>query len=115
MHNPDGLIVELAEDGTELLRTSNFGQPYSVAVNPSDGSVWLADRDVAQIVHLVIPGWQPSVFYDVPWDFWAFAEVEACVAAGIVGGFLDGTYRPDTVVTRDQMAVYVARAFGLGG
>ena len=27
----------------------------------------------------------------------------------------DGYYRPEWVVTRDQMAVYVARAFGLEG
>ena len=29
------------------------------------------------------------------------------------GGYPDGTYRPAGVVTRDQMAVFVQRAFAL--
>ena len=52
-------------------------------------------------------------FIDIPWDQWAKAEVEACVAAGIVGGYEDGTYRPLETVTREQMAAFVAR--GLAG
>ncbi len=53
-------------------------------------------------------------FRDVPINHWAFAPIEACAEAGIVGGFDDGTYRPDLVVSRDQMAVYVARALAGG-
>jgi hypothetical protein len=39
--------------------------------------------------------------------------VEYCVEHGVVQGYEDGLYRPERVVTRDQMAVYVARAFEL--
>jgi len=53
-------------------------------------------------------------FADVPQGFWAFEDVGACVAAGIVGGYGDGTYQPDWSVTRDQMAIYVARALAGG-
>jgi len=49
-------------------------------------------------------------FEDVPLDHWAFYEVGACNMAGIVQGYPDGLYRPDVTVTRDQMAVYIARA-----
>jgi len=55
----------------------------------------------------------PRNFPDVPTDYWAYNYVEYCVEAGVVGGYLDGTYRPATVVTRDQMAVYIQRAFSL--
>jgi len=47
--------------------------------------------------------------------FWAYTHIEYCVEHGVVQGYLDGYYYPEVVVTRDQMAVYVARAFGLGG
>jgi hypothetical protein len=57
----------------------------------------------------------PRDFPDVASDFWAYKHVEYCVENGVVAGYLDGLYHPDYVVTRDQMAVYVARAFGLGG
>ncbi len=56
----------------------------------------------------------PRNFADVASDFWSYRHVEYCVENGVVAGYLDGYYHPEIVVTRDQMAVYVARAFGLG-
>ncbi len=56
----------------------------------------------------------PRNFPDVPTNHWAYTHVEYCVENGVVAGYLDGLYHPEIVVTRDQMAVYVARAFGLG-
>ena len=55
----------------------------------------------------------PATFLDVPESFWAYKQVEYCVGQGVVKGYDDGTYRPGDPVTRDQMAVYVARAFEL--
>jgi PKD repeat protein len=46
--------------------------------------------------------------------FWAFHSIEAAFRAGIVQGYSDGTYQPSLVVTRDQMAVYIARAVAGG-
>jgi hypothetical protein len=46
----------------------------------------------------------------VPADHWAYGGVVACATASIVAGYPDGLYHPDLQVTRDQMAVYVARA-----
>jgi hypothetical protein len=55
----------------------------------------------------------PELFSDVPAGHWAGTAIQVCVDHGVVQGYDDGLYRPDAVVTRDQMAVYVARAFGL--
>ena len=44
---------------------------------------------------------------------WAYRYVEYVFAQGVVQGFPEGDYKPDLVATRDQMAVYIARAFGL--
>jgi hypothetical protein len=55
----------------------------------------------------------PRNFPDVPDNFWAYRHIEYCVENGVVQGYLDGLYHPEITVTRDQMAVYVARAFGL--
>jgi hypothetical protein len=55
----------------------------------------------------------PRNFPDVASDFWSYRHVEYCVENGVVAGYLDGYYHPEYAVTRDQMAVYVARAFGL--
>ena len=56
---------------------------------------------------------QPE-FTDLPTTNWAAQSVGACVDAGIVQGYSDGTYKPIDPVTRDQMAVYISRALAGG-
>lgn len=51
-------------------------------------------------------------FPDVPpWHPFT-ADVDWCVAEGVVTGFLDGTYRPASPVTRGAMTAYLHRAAG---
>ncbi len=45
--------------------------------------------------------------------YWAYKHIEYCAENGVVQGYEDGYYHPEVVVTRDQMAVYIARAFEL--
>jgi len=44
---------------------------------------------------------------------WCRKHVEYIVGRGVVGGYPDGSYHPEVTVTRDQMAVFIARAFEL--
>jgi hypothetical protein len=53
-------------------------------------------------------------FKDVPPEQFGFLEVESTVMAGIVTGFPDGRFHPELPVTRDQMAVFLARAIAGG-
>jgi hypothetical protein len=52
-------------------------------------------------------------FDDVSEGFWARVHVELCAEWDVVQGYDDGLYHPELVVTRDQMAVYITRAFDL--
>jgi len=54
-----------------------------------------------------------ATFPDVAPGSWAYKQIEYCVQEGVVRGYEDGRYHPEIVVTRDQMAVYVANAFEL--
>jgi PKD repeat protein len=61
-----------------------------------------------------LAGYTPPVtatFPDVAIDYWAYKHIEYCKDQSIVSGYWDG-YHPEEAVTRAQMAVYVARAFG---
>jgi len=62
------------------------------------------------------PPTEPT-FPDVPRSFWAYRYIEYIADAErqVVCGYADGCYHPELVVTRDQMAVYIGRAFGLAG
>ncbi len=81
-------------------------------VDRAQMAVYVA-RAVAGSDANVPDGPETATFDDVPTDHWAYKYVEYCHAQGIVQGYDSVTYAPDVVVTRDQMAVYVARAFSL--
>ena len=54
-----------------------------------------------------------GVFGDVPTNSWAAAWIEQLAAEGITAGCGGGNYCPLNPVTRDQMAVFLVRTFGL--
>ncbi len=52
-------------------------------------------------------------FSDVLPGYWGYADIAAAKGAGIVVGFPDGTFKPEKVVTRAELAVILDRAFNL--
>ncbi|NND36345.1 MAG: S-layer homology domain-containing protein, partial [Gammaproteobacteria bacterium] len=54
-----------------------------------------------------------GVFADVPTNYWAAAWIEQLAAEGITSGCGGDNYCPTSEVTRDQMAVFLVRTFGL--
>jgi len=54
-----------------------------------------------------------GIFSDVPTNYWAAAWIEQLAAEGITSGCGGGNYCPATNVTRDQMAVFLQKTFGL--
>lgn len=54
-----------------------------------------------------------ATFDDVPTNAQFFREIEALATTGITAGCTATTFCPDTVVTRRQMAAFLARALGL--
>ena len=54
-----------------------------------------------------------TVFTDVNMQSAASGAIQSASEAGIINGYTDGTFRPEEVVTRAQMASFLARAFKL--
>ena len=54
-----------------------------------------------------------GIFGDVPLSYWAVHWIEQLAAEGITAGCGVGNYCPEAQVTRDQMAVFLVRTFGL--
>ena len=50
-------------------------------------------------------------FSDVSGDEWFVDCLKMCVAQGIIGGYEDGTFRPDNAVTREEAATMFQRAY----
>ncbi len=55
---------------------------------------------------------QVATFSDVPSDYVFAGQIYALVSRGVIGGYPDGTYRPDDPVTRAQFAKIIVLALG---
>lgn len=65
-----------------------------------------------QTIVPVAPSPQAAIaFPDVPNSYWAYPFIAALSARGIIGGFPDGTFKPNEPVTRGQFAIQLQKAF----
>jgi hypothetical protein len=101
---PDTIITMAADGHNALYFGTEAGMVYAF-----DGV-----SDPAPISPVLAGGIQcfyhPHTFPDIRPEHWAFEEIEGCCAGSVVGGYADGCYHPRAAVTRDQMAVFIARA-----
>jgi Tol biopolymer transport system component len=99
-------VVQGYEDGTY--------QP-GVTVDRGQMAAFIARAMLGGDANVPNPGCSDDapVFPDITCDFWARKYIQYLKGYGVTGGYEDGLYHPEDIVTRDQMAVYVARAFGL--
>ncbi|MGM0842308.1 MAG: S-layer homology domain-containing protein [Bacillota bacterium] len=54
-----------------------------------------------------------TTFQDVGQSNFASGYIQSAVEAKIISGYTDGTFKPGKVVTRGEMAIFLARAFDL--
>jgi len=87
---------------------------YSPTVTVSrDAMAVFISRAVAGGDDNVPAGPDTATFDDVSTNHWAYKYIEYCAAEDIVHGYDPVTYGPTVTVSRDQMAVFICRAFDL--
>lgn len=62
--------------------------------------------------NMVAVGLQFSPFSDVSGSYWAAPYIQAAVSAGIVEGYIDGTFDPNGTVTYEQAVTMMLRVLG---
>jgi len=112
-------IVARGDAGVVLVDCNTPSDPIELASYATYG--WATDVDVVHNHAYVLEnGWGLTVlkmwhtFKDVLFSNWAFREIEEAWAKGITLGYPDELYHPEFVCSRDQMAVFVARALAGG-
>lgn len=114
----DVLPTEVFYDYVEYCYANNIVQGFTPTIY---GPYMMVTREqLAIYIARALTGGDSNVptgpatptFPDVAPTNIAYDHIEYCYDQGVVRGFPDGTYQPTMVVTRDQMAVYIARAFG---
>jgi len=99
--NLDGLDDLIVKIETELLELETPTAAILVGETFEGQPFWGMDN-----VTIVPP--------DVANDSWALDAVACCMGSDIVLAYPDGLYRPEVAVSRDQMAVFIARAMAGG-
>jgi hypothetical protein len=54
-----------------------------------------------------------TAFLDVPAAYWAAPYIEKLASLGVTSGCGGGNYCPHNTVTREQMAIFLVKMFGL--
>ena len=89
------------------------GSPQPVLISVDESSGVVTNREAAVLLAgamgLADAIWQ-GIFSDVGESSQDAATIEAVALAGVVKGYLDGTFRPDEVITRGEFAVLLDRA-----
>lgn len=96
----DGEIVALAPPGTGTVEVHVTGP----------GGTSSTSREALRFTYLSEPA---ASFPDLSSDHWAYASVQLLAELGAVGGFADGTFRPEAVVTRAEFVKLLLAVEGL--
>lgn len=99
--NALGIMVGDANGDMNLSGPVNRAEFITMAVKASPGG-----EQVGQAAS--------SPYPDVSWKHWASGYVEAGVAAGLISGYSDGTFRPDSRINLAEGVTIVLRLLGYG-
>jgi hypothetical protein len=64
---------------------------------------------LVRLFELTDPGGANQAFQDVRENYWAKESIETLAKLGIVNGYVDGTFKPDAPITREEIVVMVMR------
>ena len=125
----DGIGAIIAAAGTKTVKTDGSLVVFTFRVKAAgDAKLTLADALLSDIdgkalslsyslPALIVQGsgsdsGKSGSFRDVTSTHWAFDSVERAAELGLVTGYSDGTFRPDTPVTRAQFVLMLWRMCG---
>jgi PKD domain/S-layer homology domain len=117
--NPAWKYVEYCYDQNVVKGYPGGQYKPDLPVDRGHMAIYIANAMVAPRGAEGLPGADPDypVFPDVLSDQmdWCYRQVQYLGAMDppVVGGYPDHNYHPERMVRRDQMALYVARGFGL--
>ncbi|HIK29435.1 MAG: S-layer homology domain-containing protein [Oscillatoriaceae bacterium SKW80] len=83
-----------------------------VAAIVYQGLVAIGKAEAISSPYIVNSGSALPIFSDIQ-NHWASEFITALAIQGVVSGFSDGTFQPDTTMTRAQYAAFLARSFDL--
>ncbi|MNU52927.1 Cellulosome-anchoring protein precursor [compost metagenome] len=100
--------------------TTNTGTTPPISTNPKDpkanpfqDKVINEENVIKTISDSIAATKNKNIMFSDISKHWGLNDIELAVKLRIVGGYQDGTFRPDVSVTRAEFAAMICRAFGL--
>jgi len=84
-------------------------KPFSLVINKGNSTDYDDDADEVENITDI----SGIKFTDVNTDFWAYKAIMELVNRGIIKGYTDKTFKPDSVVTRSEFASMFTKALNL--
>jgi hypothetical protein len=91
-------LGELAEDATHFFSISYVGEDNETVVSVTEPT----KESTSHVIAL-------KHFIDVPDGYWAKDAIEYSATANIVNGYPDGTFRPDSPISRAELSAILVR------
>lgn len=105
------LIGHWGQDEIEMAR--ELGYLEGKTPQKFDADAPLTRKELAKILYSIfdypVDESLENPFPDVAIDHWSYKPILAMYQQGIIGGFLDGTFRPNSISKRSQMAALMER------
>ena len=109
----NGTIVATTRGGVPWTKETSGVKTTLRGVAAAAGAVWVVgDEGVILTSPIPTGGTAAGAFSDTASSPYEKA-IESLAAAGIIAGFPDGTFRPDSTVLRQQFAKMIVGAFGI--
>lgn len=105
-------LADAFKTGVNGVPTGTAGDSYTP---PSDDDEGSSSTGISGLVSAPVTPTQPTVsgFSDLPSSHWAYPYVKQLAENGIIGGYDDGTFKPNKNVTREEFVKMIIGAAGL--
>ncbi|WP_430885637.1 S-layer homology domain-containing protein [Fusibacter sp. JL216-2] len=107
----DDVKSHWSRDFVEAMASRGLTSGVSETMFGPDYSITRAQFATLLANALGLEGQPASAFNDVPQDTWYYRPVNLAYEAGLVSGMGDGMFNPNANITREQMAVMIAKAY----
>ena len=81
--------------------------------DPISVTAQVTGNAVSQAATATVEATPAPVFSDVSTSYWGYNAISNLSGKGIVSGYPDGTFKPDTPITRAEFATMLVKALGL--
>ena len=106
-----GIIETVNTNGTITTIEGNTS-PGSEGSQDNGGCVARKQRYLSNVIGAGRPAYSIEMPSDVPTGHWGVDAIRYCLSEGYMVGYPDGSFKPDTPITRAELASILFRIFG---